>query len=88
MTINTTKNMHEQLVSQNPSETVSKMTNREWLQSLGDEELLEYIDCQELPLRNYEKWLCQSNSDYLTNPAVCVRCKSMWLKAEHKEVRE
>lgn len=80
--------MHEQLASQNPHKTVSKMTNREWLQSLGDEELLEYIDCQALPLENYEGWLCTTSGDYLTNPAVCFICKSAWLQAEHKEVSE
>ena len=92
MTINTTKQLHSQFDSgeDTPKSGEHTMTNREWLESLSDDELFKYIDCRELPLKNYHDWLCTTTNryDYLTDPSVCVKCKLLWLKAEHKEVSE
>lgn len=48
------------------------MTNRQWLNTLSDEELIKYINigCQECPVRK-ECYDC----DYATK---------LWLQAEHK----
>nr|DAW66832.1 MAG TPA: Transcription factor WhiB [Caudoviricetes sp.] len=50
------------------------MTNREWLNTLSDEELIKYInlDCRECPVQK-ECW--KSDCDYAT---------ILWLQAEHK----
>ena len=77
MSIETTKNMHEQLASQNPHKTDSKITNREWLQSLGDEELAMKL-CKSCKT-------CNTDCGYIT---TCNHGLLVWLKAEHKEVRE
>ena len=84
MSIETTKNMHEQLVSQTPSEIVSQMTNREWLQSLSDEDFGQFLldaypDC----LDCYATDICEADGE-----TPCKVFMAKWLKAEHKEVSE
>lgn len=52
-----------------------KMTNREWLENLSDEQWAKVIPCFGLdnPFAN-----CPKNMD-------CIKCKIDWLNAEHKE---
>lgn len=84
MTIDTTKNMHEQLVSQNPHKTVSNMTNREWLMSLSDEEFGQVLlDVYSSCLDCYATDICEADGETL-----CKVFMAKWLKAEHKEVSE
>lgn len=56
---------------------MNNMTNREWLRSLTDEELLKHIYIYCVEIDGYEN--CQEN---LTN---CKECQIKWLNAAHKE---
>lgn len=52
------------------------MTNREWLESLSDEELSNYLICKNCIVGDggYDK--CDTK---------CIKNKILWLQAEHKE---
>ena len=73
MTIDTTKENYPQL------DKPHKMTNREWLQSLSDEEVARFIHTS-CP-HDYCEWSCSADND-------CLACITKWLQAEHKEVSE
>ena len=76
MSINTTKQVYSQFGDDTPKSGEHRMTNREWLMSLSDEDLAEYLDCAD-----YVEWVdCLKYS--------CRGCKLLWLKSEHKEVSE
>lgn len=64
------------------------MTNREWLQTLTDEEFAKWnyeISCG-MCAYNPERGICESIS-YLTNfdQNHCIDGITKWLKQEHKE---
>ena len=52
------------------------MTNREWLESLSDEELAKMIVCHDYDRDSYD---C---------PYDCINCKLAWLQAEHKDANK
>lgn len=52
-----------------------KMTNRQWLQNLTDEELLKYLNIPCLEIRNSK---CPEG-------LTCKNCQIKWLNDEHKE---
>ena len=62
------------------------MTNREWLESLSDEELAEFF----LTIENSidEGFICPScaygGGQYPCMPADCICGYTDWLQAEHK----
>ena len=53
------------------------MTNREWLESLSDEELANNIYCL---INGPDLLICCPKYD------ECNDCKLAWLQAEHKDV--
>ena len=69
MTIDTTKENYPQL------DEPHKMTNREWLESLPDEEFVMNL-CESCKT-------CNTDCSYIT---TCNHGLLIWLKAEHKEV--
>ena len=62
-----------------PSANPHKMTNREWIQSLSDEEVARFIHTS-CP-HDYCEWSCSADND-------CIACITKWLKAKHREVSE
>ncbi len=57
------------------------MTNREWLKSLSDEELLKHIYIYCVEMEGYEGF--EDCQDCITN---CTECQIKWLNDEHKEL--
>lgn len=56
------------------------MTNREWLNTLSDEEFVKEalpFSCQNCPVTD----ICYKT----TTPATCIDILTAWLRSEHKE---
>lgn len=90
MSINTTKQLHPQFDSgeDTPKSGEHKMTNREWLMSLSDEELAKlysqlvaHVFCS---CCDYVK----KESCHDAHDGACFEARVKWLNAEHKEVSE
>lgn len=66
-----------------------KMTNREWLETLTDEEFAvwcdEYVGCDTCAHKP-EKGFCNNLSDIASfEKDCCIDGTAQWLQAEHKE---
>lgn len=63
------------------------MTNREWLETLSDEELAKWhveIGCGSC-VHNHEKGMCYNRSGFISfNEAHCIDGTAKWLQMEHK----
>lgn len=64
------------------------MTNREWLETLTDEELAKWrvsVDCRSCA-HNPEKGFCNNLTDIASfDQNCCIDGTAQWLKQEHKE---
>ena len=64
------------------------MTNREWLETLTDEELAKWrvlVDCRSCA-HNPEKGFCNNLNGVVSfDPNCCIDGTTKWLQQEHKE---
>lgn len=63
------------------------MTNRQWLETLTDEELAKWrvsVDCRSCA-HNPEKGFCNNLSGISFDPNCCIDGTAKWLQQEHKE---
>ena len=64
------------------------MTNRQWLETLTDEELAKWrvsLECRSCA-HNPEKGFCNNLSGIVSfDPNCCIDGTAQWLKQEHKE---
>ena len=70
-----------------------KMTNRQWLESLSNEELARTLDVNQLaennlPDHTFGIWKEICDTDCYHHGYCCNHCFMAWLRAEHKEVEE